>query len=148
MSKQLMQELLIETIGFYDLDKRSLVVSRYDTLTCAYEDDNGKRCAVGRIMTDEAIRKLKENGHNVTFGVRELIQLYEPGILLEKWHPLLDDEHGLSFLVNIQCLHDYSCNWTKKGLSDYGENAVRNITKNFDLDLPTILAAIEKRATS
>lgn len=142
MNKQLMQELLIETIGFYDTEKRSAGI-----YSCAYESSNGNRCAVGRIMTDEAIKKVRE-AHNMECGSDELIDLYGRDILLEKWRPIVDNTEGRLFLSYMQLLHDYPGYWTNKGLSLTGEDVVRRTAKRFDLDLPTIFAAIEKRANS
>ncbi len=149
MSKQLMQELLIETIGFYDSEKRSIHIDEMGLKLCAYENVHGNRCAVGRIMTDEAIKQVKEDDNNTECGLNELLDIYGCDILLEKWRPLLDSSVSeRTFLYRMQSLHDDPNNWTSKGLSISGEDAVRSIARYFDLDWPTIFAAIEKRATS
>jgi len=124
--KELKLELLKETVAAYTVDTRSIIPD----MGCVYEDERGHNCAIGRIMTPEAISCLKKNDMNSgTTFVRALDILRLKGILplKEKWMPLVGE---LKFLDDIQSLHDRNSLWDESGLNDVGKRTVEAMTQN------------------
>ena len=137
--KALMQELLIETVLFYDSGNRSMIENGF----CVYKSEGERRCAVGRILTDEAIERILLDERNTGFNASEVVRSYGPLAFLEKWRPIAESTEGMDFLGSLQNLHDGANNWNEKGISLNGEDRVRHIVKQLDLDLAPVLAAIE-----
>lgn len=114
--KEIKLELLKETMEAYTVNTRSTVPD----LGCVYESDDGRRCAMGRIMTPEAIALLKASDMNSSASIGRVLNLFrgkDIRPLQEKWMPLV--EHH-DFLDAMQSLHDRVECWNKDGLSSIG----------------------------
>lgn len=131
--KQLKEQLLKETVNFYNAENRS-VSGEY---VCVYENITNKHCAIGRILTKTALKNIKNKGYNSGTGVEELNDLIPlKTILVKKYKPLYK---SIRFLGSIQLLHDRVSNWTDKGISDTGKKEVKQICKRFKLNSKKVL---------
>lgn len=100
-------DIVIETIQFYLADPAARIAKIMGGNSCHYAMplEPSRRCAVGRCMTEEAI---KEFGSYIG-GVDELIEAHGS---LEK---MLREEyrgHSQEFWFSLQVLHDADCYWT------------------------------------
>ncbi len=142
MQKQLAQDLLIETALFYNSSNRSIEDNSYRY--CVYDDGKGHRCALGRIMTDEGIERIKTDGNNGGFSCENVRCDYGSGVIVEKWRPIVNSNKGWIFLYLLQGLHDRHGNWDEAGITEQGMDHVRHIVSIFELDLDHIKGAIEE----
>lgn len=100
-------EIVIETIQFYLADPVARRAKTSGRSSCHYAmpGEPNRRCAVGRCMTEEAIKKVG----SYIGGVDELIEAHGS---LEK---MLREEyrgHEQEFWFILQSLHDEDCFWT------------------------------------
>ncbi len=109
------QQLLGETIQAYNVN--TLSIGR--RLGGLYEH-NGKRCAIGRIMTDEALKMITTEAKGESQNVEQLLQRYGSMIIIDKWKPLAEDHDGRKFLMRLQAFHDMADNWNELGVSSNG----------------------------
>ena len=92
-----------------------------DSPACYYRSEDGLKCAVGIFIKDEYIDDDDwVEAHNQT-DIKFLIDDNEE-ILVEEYRGL-----GRRFWETMQWLHDEEDNWTDKGLSSAGEEAVVKI---------------------
>lgn len=85
--------------------------------TCQYESPDGKRCAVGRFMTDKALSKVGRSTKKIQvlsfkYGLDNLLKPEYQGF------PLL-------FWKKIQNLHDNSDFWSEDGITEEGLSYIR-----------------------
>lgn len=105
---------LEETVAYYSEDPtRRATLNSYGA--CAYITKDGRKCAIGRHITN--FYKI-ENGDSIHSAdiMRRL--------------PRRIQNLGNLLLTSVQALHDLKDNWTDIGLSLAGETAVKSI-KNF-----------------
>lgn len=112
-------KILNETAGHYTSKNRAVMSASLDM--CAYRDDVGNRCAIGRTMKKSAIDRL-ENNFQVNKTISELVD--NNGIhakdFYSRYHitdEMLADGNFIEMLSLIQNLHDDACSWNTKGLS-------------------------------
>ncbi len=115
--KERQLKVLNETISFYNSDNIAMGGDK----SCMYITPNGKKCAIGRLISDDLASSLEEVHSNKT-----LIDIFE---LLPKEIQELDKE----FLSDLQMLHDYPSNWDKNGLTFEGKIEVNNFMLKFGL---------------
>lgn len=115
-------QLIEETVAYYseDVNRRSKVDK-----ACMYLASDGRKCAVGRIMTDEALHEYGGNGCDVHGLIHEAMMGRESA----DWTWLIREEYReikqLEDLLNdLQDLHDDDNYWTKGGLSYIGRSRV------------------------
>lgn len=131
-------EIIEETIKFYSEDpsRRAVDADR----KCKYLTYDGRKCAYGRCMTEEAvqdaakvqasIKKLLHDRYDAYNIYREPSDSYifdEP--LQEKYHG-----HNIGFWEDIQNLHDEMAYWDSIGLSGDGEIQVRKLKERYSED--------------
>ena len=125
--RELQERLLNETVAHYNLGNRADTGSG-----CVYEKDNGCRCAVGRLMTNEGIAMVRSE--NAMYDALEVI-LGLPdseSLFQEQWRPLMRYEgDSFQFLIDIQGLHDNPANWTPDGISEIGKENANRIRERF-----------------
>ena len=114
--EQQRKEFLEETVQFYSEDVTRRATDGYH---CMYRTEDGRKCAIGRhISDDKYTSRMEENScvSNIVFySLPQEIQ-----------------DLGQDFLSHIQSLHDGDENWGKeKGLSPIGEGKVNYIRKHF-----------------
>lgn len=79
---------------------------------CRYITDDGRMCAVGMCMTEDAIKQYGDclgNVHELN-GSEELDELLKTEF----------QGHSVEFWADLQILHDTEIYWNEKGLSDLG----------------------------
>ncbi len=118
--KQRRLEFLDETVAFYseDTSRRAL-----QNRACKYRTDDGKKCAIGRVIPDElytpAIDALKNSSVYYIIDNPNLCYII----------PLSIRELGANFLFKVQRFHDMDHYWgpvsglTSDGLNEY--NAIK-----------------------
>jgi hypothetical protein len=93
------KEVLEETLQFYWEDPERRAVSGNGN--CQYITDDGRKCAVGRLLSDEQCKELE------TFSSGKTVEFIElPDDLLERM--ALPYRLAAPFLTSLQCWHD--CN--------------------------------------
>ena len=116
-------EFLDETVAFYgeDTSRRALQNNQ-----CMYRTDDGRKCAIGRVIPDELYsRSLDRTG-----GVGIVTILESPK--LSKRIPDNVKELGKYFLLSVQKLHDRTSSWQMgKGLSESGQKYYDDIVERF-----------------
>lgn len=119
--KQKRLEFLNETVAYYSED----VTRRSKSMTyCYYDGKNaggctGEGCAIGRKLTPEKRAYLDKEYPNqsVSSVIDEL--------------PEYMQDMGVSFLRDIQGLHDNDSFWSEKGLTEGGKLLVESIKKKY-----------------
>ena len=105
------EEIIKETVAFYSQDptaRRSM-----DGDECLFQHNDGRRCSVGRCMTQNGIKKvLSENANGDGCELEEPLDYY----LKKRYHG-----KPLEFWDNLQNLHDMPANWDAKGLTGVGK---------------------------
>lgn len=114
------QELLENTINYFNSKNRAVDGDG----ACNYYMIDGRRCAIGKELTEELAREL--DGNYADSGVIE----YE---IFERLPKRLKDM-GEVFLSKIQHLHDTSIFWNKTGLTNEGKEHVRIIKQEYNLN--------------
>ncbi len=135
----LAEELLVETVRHYNSSNRS------EDGSCQYLMADGRRCAAGRMMTDEGVVKASKSNNDSVYMLRgELGKEVFLSIFQERWRPLLADEGGMALVRSVQGLHDIGRNWTPNGLSaDNGAAQVRRICQTHGLS-PEVMERIKR----
>jgi hypothetical protein len=115
-------EIIEETANYYNSTKRSVNVFG----DCVYIGFSGKRCAFSRCCNEDSnayLESVDKDGDKYTYkGVGAL----------KDFDSLLDDEyrgHSKEFWESIQMFHDYSSNWDKNGLTEYGKQELERLKR-------------------
>ena len=117
-AKERMLQILEDTIKFFN--KNNLSIST----RCCYLSPNGNKCAVGRLMTDEELKKwheFEEANHNSGDGTGYIDGL-DSGLRVSALENLPTD-----FVCDLQELHDTRPYWNENGLSDRGRQFYERI---------------------
>lgn len=115
------KEVLDSTVAFYGEDpaNRRAIVGTEDSRglgMCQYKTEDGRRCAVGRLVADDIIPQML-NSH----GVIDVFKYLPPEVA----------SLGVRFLEDLQALHDNRFNWAEKGgLSERGKLMYDRIVKD------------------
>lgn len=100
-------EFLEDTVAFYSADTSRRAVGD-NGINCRYRTSDGRKCAIGRFISDENYDKSIEG-----CGVRVLDNGYLP-----VWMNKLDKD----FIGLVQSLHDSYSFWSKNGLNSFGKS--------------------------
>lgn len=95
---------------------------------CMYLTDDGRMCAVGMCMTDEALDTWKDFGKGVYYLVATLEEIDE------ELDSIFKDEykgHSESFWIELQNLHDDSYLWDESGLTLEGWDKANRMIKYY-----------------
>lgn len=119
-------EILEDTVKYYseDTSRRALeIIQGHGSLPkCKYiTTDNKKRCAVGRLISDDKIEQLKYINNTV-----ESIFIDNPEILSKDIKLV-----GKYFMQDLQYLHDLEDNWDICGITKKGKLSVEQIKEKF-----------------
>jgi len=114
-----MLRILDETVAFYGEDPSRRATSEKDSTRCVYHTDDGRMCAVGRLLTPEEHQFIDERGINSDCGASSLCNNFG------EFFPSL--EHPRIFYVDLQSLHDFPEHWEVKGLSEDGQSLYKEI---------------------
>lgn len=121
------KELLLDTINHYNVNNRCVSNGncRYSPKILGLEGVS-KGCAIGRFLDPELAYKIDEE--NGEIAMERLIEKDYP---LPEWMRNM----SISFLQEIQTLHDIASNWNETGLSEYGKLVVNEICKLYNIEL-------------
>jgi hypothetical protein len=114
--------LVKETIHYYNYGNRSV-----DGTHCKYQSNAGNMCAVGRCLTEEALKDFHDHEVGTVFAITNL-----PAIITDKYtsfDSMLQEKYqGIHEQVwsFMQGLHDEDENWDYNGLSSNGEQEILN----------------------
>lgn len=102
-------EIINETAAYYseDVNRRSIAKAG----GCAYLNDEGKTCAVGRCFTEEGLGIW---GNSSKFFDISMVDYFKEEYKI----------HDREFWEELQKLHDYSGHWADLGLSNKGRDKV------------------------
>ena len=94
--------ILDDTAKFYNSNNRGLQPNG----NCCYITPDGKRCAIGRLVSTEHAVKMQIQNDSITYAALtpELSAL------------------GILFLEKLQMFHDTEEVWNDNGLSDFGKD--------------------------
>ncbi len=100
-------EIVIETIQFYLADPAARRAKSWDGSSCHYAmpGEPSRRCAVGRCMTEEAIKEVGRYLGGVEFLIGDHGALDK--LLREEYRG-----HSEDFWIRLQILHDEDGYWT------------------------------------
>jgi hypothetical protein len=130
-------KLLDETVAYYGTNSRASTESN-----CEYITQKGFRCAVGRLLPKRVCIEIekKKVKSSSDVSVEFLLRNLELSKLAKEKIGKLVDTYGLSFLKDLQYLHDDKGNWVKnpqdgKGviLSQYGVNYFNQLVKRINI---------------
>ena len=135
------KELLIDTIEYYSKDTSRRCVSAkacfYSPRECNDHLKDGKEytgdgCAIGRLFKPEDRYRIDQTITNTYYADTTVEILFEIDEILE-FTPDWLQEMDISFLVDLQCLHDAHSHWDSEGLTDEGHNFAERMYKNYSL---------------
>lgn len=94
---------ILDRVEQHLLRQNARAVARQETDTCSYQTEDGKRCAIGSLMTNEAIQFLRERSKLTAYimDVDVLAALRMSQILESDLTP----SDG-QFMKSIQAIHD------------------------------------------
>lgn len=113
-------EFLQDTINYYSEDTSRRAVVYIDEFNeCRYLTEDGRKCAIGRVIniSYEDSEKLS----NVTVANSNIVKLLPEHIKVL----------GIDFLSRIQRLHNCDTYWNEDGLSAIGKETVTDIIKEY-----------------
>lgn len=123
--RQKRREFLDDTVMYYSADVSRRAVVAIDgpkdgepKSACKYRTSDGRKCAVGRHVHDDAYDILME-GHSIN---TEAMKKYLPEKILSL---------GIDFLQEIQQLHDCDDNWNDKGISLQGKTVAETMMSQY-----------------
>jgi hypothetical protein len=127
-------EIIDETVAFYGDDpkgRRSLGLSSVGNVTCFYHGEEGKKCAVGRCLTDSGLEKAHEFEKSpppTGASVKEFDSKFELELnLIEVYRG-----HSIDFWKDLQALHDHDRMWGKFfGLTEDGHQYVEVLKQKY-----------------
>jgi len=118
----LAEELLVDTVRHYNSSNRA------EDVRCQYLMTDGRRCAAGRMMTDEGVVKASSFNNVSLYLLRDdLGRGAFLALFHEKWRPLLADDEGMGFTRLVQNLHDVGNHWGPFGLSASGHWSLEHL---------------------
>lgn len=123
--KEIRAKVLQETIQYYSQDPQGRRCE--DNRNCFYspktigKEDTSEGCAVGRLLPPKLREKLDRDYSGVGVSYDELFKTLPQEI----------QDLGQMFLVNLQDLHDIDEYWNSEGLSESGEEYVRQIQEEY-----------------
>lgn len=119
------EEIINEIASAYNSNTRAI-----DHEGCVYHTKDGRQCAVGRSLTDEAHKGIDE--HKINGGRANYLACYlNPNYCsnpTDDINFLLKEEyrgHDVKFWRSMQSFHDQPTNWNEDGLSQEGKEALK-----------------------
>ena len=122
MKKLTIEQIVEETVAAYNVNTRALNCRG----NCVYQTEDGKNCAVGRVLK----KKYRSTDIRAAVGVGALARAFNKSSLDELIYAHYTG-HPIEFWSHLQCLHDNAFNWDSEGLSVKGENEKRAILERF-----------------
>lgn len=129
-------EIIEEIASFYNSTNRG-----YFDGNCAYNTHDGRKCAVGRCMTDEGIEKFgncsggvkslaasasEENTGKYLFSDSDSANEHLDSLLKEEYRG-----HEIFFWDDLQSFHDAAHNWNEDGLTEDGKRVKQALIEKY-----------------
>lgn len=121
-------ELVKNTVNFYKDNPRG---TDEETGKCVYINEEGDKCAAGRLFSDKALDWIKENdlqtqrlGAIIRMAQMEGIPLYKPEY---RW--LIGEKN---FLFQLQAIHDDFASWDGGELTSQGVQLTSRVIENVE----------------
>ena len=109
-------DFLEDTVKYYSEDTSRRAVTIGGSY-CYYRTDDGRKCAIGRHIPDEL--------YDISIENKGIDDIFEHNCISDELREL-----GISFLMNVQELHDSNGYWVSgEGLSTEGEKWVDYIKR-------------------
>jgi hypothetical protein len=127
------EEIINDTLAFYSADITRRSVNVGTSIGCAYNHDSGNHCAFGRYMKpkfQEQGPKLEGNTSTVATLLAEQKLKKVDSLLLSQYHG-----HDIIFWCKLQYLHDRSHYWKEGGLTQEGEDYLKEIKEKYKSNL-------------
>lgn len=119
-------EIINETANFYSEDTNRRSISPV-TRNCYYylKDKKGKvkKCAIGRCMSREGIKKFGDSKKTAF----DLFDEHDLEISMKKKYK----GHSANFWGELQTFHDLDYNWFKNELSVTGQNELKRLLEKY-----------------
>lgn len=135
--KYRLMDLLRETIKFYGEDPSRRAHIPEDLDSCLYRTKDGRKCAVGRILTDHSLNLLtpKELKGNIICLSETLTRKHPKNQKTGKHFKKQYQGISWSFLECLRRLHDFSQHWDLEngGLSKNGKIMTEYLYKRIKL---------------
>jgi hypothetical protein len=103
-------EIIEETAAFYNSNNRAI-----DNESCMYITSDGKKCALGRCLTEESLQLV----HSKFEGMSAL-KIAESHDLDTLLLPQYRGKYGSVFWRDLQFLHDTAKYWNDEDINGYG----------------------------
>ncbi len=113
MLQKTKREIIEETVAAYNYNSRAISNMGH----CVIQTNDGRKCAVGRCMTDAAALALI----NTTGPEHDFDEYLKP-----EYHG-----HNWKFWRDLQTLHDDPIHWLPTGISGSGEEFVNALNKKW-----------------
>ena len=126
-------DIIQETLEYYSQDPSRRALD--DDGGCYYLSPSGRRCAIGRCLSEKA--KANVDINNYFNGVVKLANNFGKADIDNLLAPEYRG-HDVDFWHSLQGLHDRPCNWTSRGLSRSGVETVEKICSDHDVEIKDI----------
>lgn len=137
--KERMRRILKETVEFYGADPQGRrAVKPIDANnaeeTCVYRTEDGRRCAIGRLVNDEEAQILADAASGVGGSSVRGILTRRPvsETVLAAQEIIRGLALPVSFAMHLQELHDHPENWKYDGISEGGRVEVADLERTID----------------
>jgi hypothetical protein len=124
--KELQRWLLWDTLAYYCEDPKRRATNNKGG--CSYLTPDGRQCAIGRLFSKDDAALFPDTA--IVSTLCRMPPGDNPALLkLHHMEVLADDR----FLGCLQGLHDAGEHWNEAGLTEFGDDYVRSIIREFDL---------------
>lgn len=100
-----------------------------DTGVCLYHAPDGKKCAIGVLISDEQYSSGMERAGSVyglKSGYPDVVRSFTP----------TDVRTPIAFLIELQAAHDTTSSWTNDKFNYHGESRLAEIAEGYGLTIP------------
>ncbi len=112
------QQIIQETALYYNSKNRAI---ESDGISCTYLANDGRKCAVGRVLSPEGLEFADNFGEGK--NAYNLIDAWnDEGLSLDELFEESYNGHEGYFWNDLQTFHDSAHNWNEMGLTEIGQN--------------------------
>ena len=111
------KEIILETIEAYANPNNRATYKGESEGPCQYRTPEGRMCAVGRCMTNEALQCYGLSSR----GIKTICWKVDINDLLKPEY----QGHDIDFWYNLQLLHDAGTYWSEDGITEKGMEFIK-----------------------
>lgn len=110
-------ELLLNTVAFYASNTSRRAINRSWSVHCMYRTLDGRKCAIGRFITDEEYNPEWDADQTSIAGIQIEIK----------------NHYDIEFLLDLQSLHDSNRYWNynERGMTFDGHEKVKSLDETY-----------------